>query len=108
MIRWFRLLLCTCVASVTMLSGCAASSESLIAPPPTATPAEEVAPLASNGPQPQNMTILTPPSTKFARSEWVFDLSKTYQNPYYFYDSSDTPAANPPIDELVRGEWGER
>jgi hypothetical protein len=100
MIRWFRLLLCTCVVSVTMLSGCSASSESLIAPSPTAiptaTPTEEVAPLASNGPQPQNMIVVTSPSTKFARSEWAFDLSKTYSNPYYFYDSSDTPAANPP------------
>ena len=88
--------LCVCVASVTMLSGCSASSEGLIAPSPTATSSEDVAPLASNGPQPQNMAVLTPPSTKFAPSEWVFDLSKTYQNPYYFYDSSDTPAANPP------------
>jgi hypothetical protein len=96
MIRWFRLVLCTCVVSVAMLSGCSASSEGLIAPPSTAAPADDVPPLVSNGPQPQNMTVVTPPSTKFARSEWAFDLSKTYQNPYYFYDASDTPAANPP------------
>lgn len=96
MIRWFRLLLGACVVSVTMLSGCSASSEGLIAPPSTAAPTDNVPPLIGNGPQPQNMTVVTPPSTKFARSEWVFDLSKTYPNPYYFYDSGDTPAANPP------------
>ncbi len=27
--------------------------------------------------------------------EWRFDLSKTYANPYYYYDAADTPAANP-------------
>jgi len=96
MTRWFRLIFCTCIVSVTMLSGCSASSEGLIAPSPIAIPTEEVAPLASTGPRLQNMTVLTPPSTKFAKAEWVFDLSRTYQNPYYFYDNSDTSATNPP------------
>jgi hypothetical protein len=43
------------------------------------------------------VVALTPPSEKFARAEWIFDLSKAYLNPYYSYDASDTPAANPPM-----------
>lgn len=32
---------------------------------------------------------------QFQEVEWRFDLSKSYPNPYYFFDPADTPAANP-------------
>lgn len=31
----------------------------------------------------------------YQKIEWRFNLSKTYPNPYYFYDPADTPANNP-------------
>ncbi len=96
LIRWLRLLICTCIASVTVFASCTTSSTSPVSLPTADSPTEGIAPTASNGPQPQNVVALIPPSVKFARAEWVFDLSKTYANPYYFYDASDTPATNPP------------
>lgn len=33
--------------------------------------------------------------TTYQKIEWSFDLSKTYPNPYYYYDATDTPATNP-------------
>lgn len=49
-----------------------------------------------SGPTVQNMAVLVPPSSKYAKTEWVFDLNKTYPNPYYFYDATDTASANLP------------
>src|SRR3954451_7423876 len=90
LMRWLRLLLCTCVVSATVLSGCITSSTSPVSVSGTESLTQVVAPIASDGPQPLNLATLIPPSVKFARSEWAFDLSKTYFNPYYTYDASDT------------------
>jgi hypothetical protein len=47
--------------------------------------------------QPQILNLTGAPSAvgRSQRVEWRFDLSKTYPNPYYFYDPTDTPADNP-------------
>lgn len=54
---------------------------------------------ASCGGQGQNVVLnlskSSGPYRRFQKIEWTFDLPKTYPNPYYFYDPSDTPANNP-------------
>lgn len=44
------------------------------------------------------VTELSPPSgnaTKFSKLEWTMRISKEYPNPFYSYDPTDTPQANP-------------
>jgi Domain of unknown function (DUF5060) len=50
---------------------------------------------AAAPPQVTNLTGGSSPVGLFQKIEWTFDLSKTYANPYYFFDATDTPAANP-------------
>ncbi|MCL4366621.1 DUF5060 domain-containing protein, partial [Patescibacteria group bacterium] len=52
----------------------------------------------STGAGPVVSNLSAPSSNTFGqydKVEWTFDLSRTYANPYYFYDSTDTAAANP-------------
>ncbi len=50
---------------------------------------------AAGGPDVLNFSQITQTPQKNKKVEFTFDLSTTYQNPYYYYDDSDTPAANP-------------
>jgi hypothetical protein len=46
----------------------------------------------STAPTIQNMSLENDPTniSQYQKVEWRFDLSKTYTNPYYYYDPNDT------------------
>ncbi|HLE49139.1 MAG TPA: dockerin type I repeat-containing protein [Patescibacteria group bacterium] len=55
-------------------------------------------PVKAAAPQVTGPVTVSPSSAsvkKYQKIEFSFNLSKTYPNPYYFYDPSDTQAANP-------------
>jgi hypothetical protein len=51
----------------------------------------------AQGAPPQILNLTTGPASvgQYQKIEWRFDLSKTYVNPYYYYDPTDTSATNP-------------
>jgi hypothetical protein len=60
-------------------------------------PYDLVVAMPSVGEAPQVTNLATAPTSvaRYAKAEWIFDLTKTYANPYYYYDATDTAAANP-------------
>lgn len=43
----------------------------------------------------QNVRVDKTTVPAYEKIEWTFDVNKSYPNPYYYYDPSDIPSANP-------------